>query len=74
MRIIIFRNNRLLAAEYVIGTLRGLARKRYERYLQQYPQLSAMTELWQNDLNLLTATLPETKPKPELWHTIKTKL
>lgn len=74
MKHLIFQYNHLLAAEYVIGTLQGLARRRYETYLDTYPELRQAIKQWQGDFDSLVDTLPEVKPNSTLWEQIKHKL
>jgi anti-sigma-K factor RskA len=74
MKHVIFRYNHLLAAEFVLGTLQGLARRRYRYYLKQYPTLNQALDQWQGDLGSLADQLPEVKPNPELWRKIKNQL
>ena len=42
-----------LAAGYALGTLRGRARKRFERLLAEDSRLAELTEDWELRLNLL---------------------
>ena len=74
MKHIIHHYNRFLAAEYVLGTMKGLARQRYQHYLEVYPVLNDAIELWQKDFDSLVDTLPEVAPSPALWHKIKGEL
>ncbi len=74
MKHIIFQYNRLLAAEYVLGTLQGLARRRYEYYLDAYPALRETIKQWQGDFDSLVDTLPKVEPDPKLWEQIKGKI
>ena len=66
--------NHLLAAEYVLGTMRGAARKRYQTYLQRYPELAEAVNQWQGEFGALVDTIPGQTPPPELWEKIKSKL
>jgi len=47
-----------LAADYVAGTLRGPARRRFEALLPAHPLLRAAVRGWQDRLMPLTAPLP----------------
>lgn len=47
-----------LAAEYVLGTLRGPARRRFERQLSTDPAVAAQVEFWRIHLNELGRALP----------------
>ena len=46
-----------LAADYVAGTLRGRARRRFEALLPAHANLRAATRAWQERLMPLTATI-----------------
>jgi len=61
-----------LAAEYVLGTLRGAARRRFERLLQEDFVLREEVQNWQNDLYpSLLAPLPEQQPPERVWQSIQ---
>lgn len=51
-----------LAAEYVLGTLRGRARDRLERLLQSNVLLRGDVERWERQLNAMALTLPPREP------------
>ncbi len=54
-----------LAAEYVLGTLHGGARRRFQRLLQQQPELRDAVEFWQRELMPMAASAidpPSTMP------------
>jgi anti-sigma-K factor RskA len=63
-----------LAAEYVAGSLRGPARRRFEALLPGHPALQAAVRHWQARLMPLTAVLPPEPPPPELWRRIEARL
>ena len=52
-----------LAAEYVLGTLRGRARRRFESWLVS-PQVGALVKAWENRLAGLEPNL-QIVPPPE---------
>lgn len=59
-----------LAAEYALGTLRGPARLRFERRLEQEPALAEEVSRWQTQLaHMDTALLPVTPPE-RVWQKI----
>lgn len=66
-----YRNPRLrvvLAGEYVLGTLRGPARRRFERLLRADRVLQRAVEQWQNDLYPpLIDALPGKPPPARVW-------
>ena len=63
-----------LAAEYVLGTLHGLARRRFERLLPAHPALQRAVADWERRLNRLAVTSPSVSPSPQVWRTIEQRL
>ena len=63
-----------LAADYVLGTLRGPARRRFESLLPAHPALRSAVSDWQNRLNVLSADLPPVEPSPQVWAQIQQRL
>jgi anti-sigma-K factor RskA len=59
-----------LAAEYALGTLHGLARRRFERLLTKDPVLREEVERWQKDLYQLIELLPDRDPSPSVWRVV----
>jgi anti-sigma-K factor RskA len=62
-----------LAAEYVLGTLRGRARRRFERWLLS-PQVGALVKAWEDRLSGLEPTLHGVTPPPTVWRGIESRL
>ena len=62
-----------LAAEYVLGTLRGRARRRFERWLLS-PQVGALVKAWEDRLSGLEPTLRGVMPPPTVWRGIENRL
>jgi anti-sigma-K factor RskA len=62
-----------LAAEYVLGTLRGRARRRFEHWLFS-PQLGALVKAWEERLAGLESQLERVAPPPAVWHGIEEQL
>lgn len=62
-----------LAAEYVLGTLRGRARRRFERWLLS-PQVGALVNAWENRLAGLEPPLEAVAPPAKVWSGIERKL
>ena len=56
-----------LAAAYVLGTLRGGARRRFETLLKQSAQLDADVQVWQQRLNPLAEFAGRQTPPPHVW-------
>lgn len=63
-----------LAAEYVLGTLRGPARRRFESLLPAHPQLRAAVAAWQARLTPLAARIEPVAPPPAVWQRIERRL
>jgi anti-sigma-K factor RskA len=63
-----------LAAEYVLGTLRGGARRRFEALLPAHPGLRSAVWRWQDRLVPLTASVPPVAPSPAVWRGIEQQL
>jgi anti-sigma-K factor RskA len=63
-----------LAAQYVAGTLRGAARRRFEALLPGHPALRAAVADWQARLMPLTAVVVEQAPPAHTWERIAHRL
>ncbi len=63
-----------LAAEYVLGTLRGAARRRFETLLPAHPALRAAVAQWQLRLQPLAASVADVQPPAHVWPRIETRL
>jgi anti-sigma-K factor RskA len=63
-----------LAAEYVLGTLRGGARRHFERWLRS-PQVRAMVHEWEERLaGLEPGDVHRVAPPVEAWQAIEQRL
>ena len=63
-----------LAADYVSGTLRGQARRRFEALLPAHANLRAAVQAWHEQLMPLTASIPPVQPPPEVWQRIEARI
>ncbi|MGH6647101.1 anti-sigma factor [Aquabacterium sp.] len=63
-----------LAAEYVLGTLSGRARRRFETLLPAHPQLRRSVNDWQERLVPLVDVVPEVQPSPQVWQALQRRL
>lgn len=63
-----------LSSEYVLGTLDGSARIRFQRLLMQHNSLRHTLWRWEGRLNELGGALPEITPSPDVWEKIQTRL
>jgi anti-sigma-K factor RskA len=63
-----------LAADYVAGTLRGPARRRFEALLPAHPVLRTAVREWQRRLMPLTAGIQPEKPPAAVWQRIEARI
>ncbi|MGY8875967.1 MAG: anti-sigma factor [Pseudoalteromonas sp.] len=56
-----------LAGQYVLGTLRGLARKRFQRLLLNSNQAREATIMWEQNLNNLASAITPQTPRDDVW-------
>jgi anti-sigma-K factor RskA len=63
-----------LAAEYVLGTLRGPARRRFENLLSAHPALRDAVAQWQQRLSPLSVTVEAVTPSAQVWRNIEQRL
>lgn len=56
-----------LAGEYVLGTLRGPARRRLARWNQSLPEVQHAVQRWENRLLPLALALPPVEPSLQVW-------
>ena len=62
-----------LAAEYVLGTLRGRARRHFERWMVS-PQVVVMVNDWEQRLAGLEPSLQKITPPARVWRGIESRL
>jgi anti-sigma-K factor RskA len=63
-----------LAAEYALGTLRGPARRRFERALADDVALRARVQAWQERLAPLDAALQPVQPPERVWRNVEARI
>ena len=63
-----------LAAEYVLGTLRGAARRRFERWQSAEWHIASRVRTWEGRLMPLALRLPPVAPSPEVWARIEERI
>ncbi len=63
-----------LAAEYVVGTLRGRARRRFEAIARADPAVAAAVRRWEDGLTPLAAGLPGIEPPERTWTAIEERI
>jgi anti-sigma-K factor RskA len=63
-----------LASEYVLGTLRGPARRRFERWRASTPHVDQRCRYWEEHLMHLAKGLKPVQPPAHVWSAIRTRL
>jgi anti-sigma-K factor RskA len=64
----------LLAAEYVLGTLKGQARQRFEGLLHARPDLRRRVREWESRFSQVMGPSPAVPPPPEVWDALQRRL
>ena len=64
----------LLAAEYVIGTLRGPARRNFERRRRREPFVDRRVTAWEERFALLALRLKPVTPSAEVWPALQRRI
>ena len=63
-----------VAAEYVLGTLQGAARRRFERSLKDDPKLRQLVAQWHERLAPLDQMIEPVKPPARVWRRIEERI
>lgn len=63
-----------LASEYVLGTLHGAARRRFDRLLIESPAARAAVQAWEQRLALLAEPVPPVAPPARVWTTTEARI
>lgn len=63
-----------LAREYVLGTLRGRARQRFERILREQPSARTAVFAWERRLQDLDGAPPAEAPPARVWPMIESRI
>ncbi len=63
-----------LAAEYVLGTLRGAARGRFQSLMRYDPGLRHLVADWECNLTPLSRAATDIAPPARVWHTLSQRL
>jgi anti-sigma-K factor RskA len=63
-----------LAAEYVLGTLRGPARRRFEKWRATTPLVQERCRFWEENLMRLAKGLRPIRPPAHVWQGIRARL
>jgi anti-sigma-K factor RskA len=63
-----------LASEYVLGTLRGAARRRFERWMAADRHIASRVRAWETRLMPLALRLTPLEPSAQVWQAIQTRI
>ncbi|MBW4935221.1 anti-sigma factor [Marinobacter sp. F4206] len=63
-----------LAAEYVLGSLKGQARARFERWMMESARVRQEVWFWEEKLGQLSSEVPAVTPPRSTWHAIERRL
>src|SRR5688572_8104937 len=63
-----------LAAEYVLGTLRGGARLRFQAWLREDAALRGAVAEWEQRLIPMANAVPEISPPRRVWRNIQSRI
>jgi anti-sigma-K factor RskA len=63
-----------LAAEYVLGTLRGPARQRFARWIESDAYAALATRRWEDRLAHLADDVRSVTPSPQVWREIERRV
>jgi anti-sigma-K factor RskA len=63
-----------LAAEYVLGTLRGAARRRFERLCAESANARRALYRWEDDWSAVSRALPPVQPSARVWANVRRQL
>lgn len=63
-----------LSREYVLGTLTGRARRRFERLLAEAPLATRVVVRWQQRFDVLAAGVPAVQPSDHVWQGLQQRL
>ena len=64
----------MLAAEYVLGTLKGSARKRFQRLMLSSTKVREATWIWEQHLNNLASSIKSVPPDSHVWDVISKRI
>lgn len=64
----------MLAAEYVLGTLTGSARKRFQRLMLTSTRIREATWIWEQHLNNLASSIQSEQPSDKVWQIISQRI
>lgn len=63
-----------LAVDFILGAMKGAARKRFQRLMMANPKVRQSVWRWEQHLNPLAESLPATAPNKAVWQRIQQRL
>lgn len=63
-----------LAVDFILGAMKGAARKRFQRLMMANPEVRQTVWRWEQHLNPLAESLPATMPDKAVWQRIQQRL
>ena len=66
--------NHALAAEYVLGTLTGAARRRFETWMLGSPRVRRQVWYWERRFQALNGAIPERRPPAAVWRKVRGRI
>jgi anti-sigma-K factor RskA len=63
-----------LAVDFILGAMRGAARRRFQQLMMANPNVRQTVWRWEQHLNPLAEGLPPTAPNPAVWQRIQQRL
>lgn len=63
-----------LSAEYVLGSLTGRARRRFQRWMMESARVRQEVWYWEQKLGQLSEQVPERSPPASVWRSIENRL
>lgn len=69
-----YQRNHALAAEYVLGTLHGGARRRFETWMLESPRVRRQVWYWERRFQSLNGAIVERQPPAVVWRRIHARI
>jgi anti-sigma-K factor RskA len=63
-----------LAVDFILGAMRGGARRRFQQLIMARPAVRQTVWRWEQHLNPLAESLPATVPNPRVWQRVQQRL
>jgi len=63
-----------LAAEYVLGSMHGAARKRFEKLMMESYRVRSAVWSWEQHINPMAEVIPEQRPRKQVWNLIQARI